>query len=950
MANGPQGLRGPSEPRGPHHVAGIADAMFSMDQLSRLEDKAEHDQWFQARNAYADENRPIIRRQLNPLLISERFQELPEFWAVYVPRTHVAWNPDQIVRDARDRVQPQRVNTDFSIPGPEEIRRTKTPSREIPTTEAARKQLQLTVFGSADEAERHAQKIWREYWAAHLDKQFHEAQEAFRKNAVINVTRQVEFTLDHNNPAHVMQYELWRATQPAVLPSDIVVHEKHVTLDPVLLQLPHLERETPDATDTLVWTEPNRATWDLDRHTSVHEVDDEPWQVQAIGARTWAVTRQDGSHQQFWRNASGRPVAFDAKDAKGVIKSLPHGMNVVVGPIRPNTPEAETLQAEWERTRAHTKDILRHDSVNAWLLAEGDLGASLKTLQTTRPGWNNRIQAFRRDVIYLHTMVFPMDGLVASNPDRVDDAYEHLESTLKTEWPAGPDTDHLRSRTAFWRGRFGPLRQDSLGIFQYGRVADVAYADPNVEPVARLDGTGDWIAHQTPSHAYLFARLNAHGEIQHVDLPLYRDAEALRIRAVNQGGHFTIEHHPQVMARWKKLLEKNYPDLPEKCAELFARANTPAAVDTQRLRRVAQAADPKPVVPSPETPSPTLHVTPLGGNRHLVWRYPEDTTRKNPEPEFVVWHDGHLKNLSKKKEWQPKPEPGETMMAWDAIPAKRRPWIVTNPDGVLAAVETVRSQIPEAHVDATPLPSPYLVRALTERYGVRPEPLGSIKEALWAIHPTPNGDVMLSAREWAAHEKPGRAGEYEVYAVATPFRKPAASPQEGLGDIAEWPSVAAATRDLEAAHCAHQVHPAMPPEVSDWYQPRLPVDTIETPSVRWGPVEPFTALMRANRFHRSVALGDLIEIQEALGVNPAAQKMQRQIFAGGPVGMTATDFVPLRPELPKAAGVTWEEAEAQVHQFAKQWLSERPKLAEKLTHPAPTPRQQMVPAGVAVSL
>lgn len=1040
MANEPRGPKGPSDPRGPHRIVGIDDRRFSDRELTDYERLAEQDKWWEARNAFAPGNRPVIFRQLNPLLIPEPCRDWPEFWTVYVPRTRVAWNARQIIRDFQDRVPTDALDHlgNSDNPTPEEYRQAQRAREDQAALELALRNRQLAMFGSAAEAERFAQQEWRKYWSLRLPKQSLESRQRFQQDAVITPIRHEVFTVDERDPAHVMQYEIWRAQYPEGLPLGVLVHRRRVDVDALAIaprRSPALDPDNP-------WTlsEPDRAEWEVRSGTAtpagappretwtiypagpqtfilarpssdgswefkkngagkvaafdapnakrvaamapadiraVPASPDDPgpdpalldpnalapgsgtltsepsWEIRSIGERTWVLTRYTAQGQwDFWANATGKVVAFDAPSAEAVLPMIPHDVPVVVGRPEEGVPDAEALKALWELARDHAQRFSYHPAVSEWLAAEQTVGRTLKAVMAEDPRAAQRLKPVFNAVVRIHSLILPPDGLVATDPGQLTQAYDQLDQLAKSLMPPGPTRDRLVDGVQFWRRTAGALSLDSLGLFKHGRVADIHFADYDVESVARVDGTGDWVAHRTPSGAFLLARLNHHGMVAQVDLAVYRDERAVRTRVADQGGYLSfadvravrltkdngrpvVKRESVLVQRWHDAARKAFGS--EEADRRLAQLMTPARVSRQVALDAGQAADPTPVRPEAAKPSRALYVTPLGGGRALVWQEPTDSARKDRDPEFVVWDkNGALVSLNKHHgSWLPPAAPGQPARVWAEIPEHQKPWVVESTDPSASLADLARQaaeRVPDATVAPKfPMGGESLIRALAERYGLKPEPLSANKEALWVVHPAPGGKTMLSTREWVVEEKPQYPGEYLVYAPARPLRR-------ADGTIALFDSPAAVVKELEAMGIAYDTRATMPPEVGDWFNHRLIRSARETPAIRWGPIDPLTALTHAHRMVRSSALWDLREEQREKGLPPEIKRMQRQLFAGAARNLRAEDFEAILPDAPQAAGVTWQEAEAEVRAFARRWLEERPTLAERLTRPAPAPR------------
>jgi hypothetical protein len=1101
---GPQGNRGASDPKSGYRIAGINDRLFSQKQRDLLEQMADQDPWDVAGNAYAQDNRPEIFRQLNPLVIPENARDWPEFWTVHVPRTPVAWKDVQVVHDFflvhTDQLRSRTASEDaegpaFADDASEADAVAKAQARDTARAQdkarmqkiwddkqaltAARAHRQTVSFPSEAEAERYAQQVWREYWGQHLDKQLGGSRKAFERDAVIIPKRRVEFTLDAQDPAHQMQYALWQALHPnadAVLPfrlvdhdmpEDIVVTARNVSwldypaaqtppppapsrikefeADGVTIQM-DMGKRGPDSVRA-DYAEPNRSAWDAQRgvrtgsepgapserpwqmvgalpdsrtgrpttyvlgrlqadetweyyhngsgkiaafdaanpararrmapgdlsiavppvpgrHSAAlpmaplqaEQLDrtqwtpeyEPPWEVRNIGPRTWALTRSlQGFEWEFYHNASGRVVAFDSKKAASVAAMVPHGTPVVVGSWQPGEPDADALRDLWEMARNTRQHVRPHPEVEQWLVAEQTLGQKIKAGLQEFPDFKQQAPAVIAAVADVHRVVFPPNGIVGSDPALLTAAHEHLTAVIVAGRMVapGPVWEPLQKAAQFWHHQSQALSQDRLGLFSYNRVADLAFEDPDAAPVQRIDGTGDWIASRTPSGAFVLGQTDAHGAIQRVDLAVYRDERALRIRVGDQGGYLTLQNRKALLDAWEDRMHKSYG---KQAAARIDEVMTPSRELRRQAFQAAQAADPKPATTERPAPALQLYCTPLGGGKGLVWTLPTDGRRKELEPEFVIWHGDKLAPLNKRaKGWLPPVAEGEAPRKWAEIPESKRPWVVESQAGLADMVQQIASRVPQAQVQAAPLPNNYLVRALAQRYGLMPEPLATAKEGLWTVHPTPQGGVMLSTRQWVAQPKADHPGEYEAYAAVKPFQvtKAGAEPE-----IRRWPSAAAAQADLERAQIVHRVSATMPPEVVDWFAPRLQKQTLAAPPVRWGPIEPLTALTKtANRLTREAFVEDLIEDQTQAGVPAPVQRMQRQIVAGARAGLKAADFEAILPDAARNAGVSWQDAERAAHDYARYWLAQRPKLAERITHPAPPAVVRPAPASSALA-
>ncbi|WP_020375072.1 hypothetical protein [Sulfobacillus thermosulfidooxidans] len=1050
----PRGVRGPSDPRSGFRITELTGNQFySESQLAAIQRVAEQDAWHQARSAYDPANRPIIRQQLNPLMIPEAFRALPEFWAVYVPRTNVAWHPKQILYDALHRVDP----TD----DPDAPR--SSPARAKPTAVDGN-QRRLVVLGSAEEAERVAQQIWRTYWQQHIDRQFQTSRELFEQNAVVTVERQRVFTVDWQNPAHVMQYELFQAQYPQGLPPDIVVHHRHAAFEDLAAIPPSPARGIDD------WEEPDRHTWMMMRSTveplpttpaiwtvyavtgadlappmtpwnatvrdgsgsvtpvlwgpppptwaattplyvlaqkaadgswtfwregngkirlidapSAARVADvvplsmhvrlpdpgepapdwtgvhqgmvaawtpdatrlHPWEIHPIGDQQWVLTRYAAQGEwMFWTNATGRPPVFVAARAEQVLRMVPHDLPVMVGREEAGVPHPEVLAELWQWSRDQRQSVTYHPAVAEWLQAEQDLGRHLKTVMAD-PGLQAAGRPILQAIVATHCLILPPDGRVATAPSELTRAYETLYQTIgQSSLPADIRTK-LTRQAQFWQQTSGALSADALGLFRYDRLTDIAFRDFETEHTPRMDALGDWVAQRTPSGAFLLARLTQDGHIGHVDLPVYASEQAVRIRVADQGGIVTwqnvrevIRGNPKttrsaVLSRWYAASQKTFGE--EAATERLLHLMTPARTLRHHAALAAAEVDPKPIPQPPVRGPRTLYVTPLGQGRALVWQQPQDDRRKELDPEFVTWKGADCIPLNKRRgAWLAPPRPGDPPRQWAAIPDANKPWIVDagTPVSLAELLNRVRERVPDAVVqpDMTNQ-SVALIRALAERYGIRPVPLKN-KEALWTVHPTPDGHTMLSTRQWVATEKPAYPGEYVVYLAARPFTN-------GARAVVPFPSVSSAQHFLRREGITYDVRTTMPPEVMDWFDQRLIDRMRQTPSPSRVPSDPVGSLRQASRLVREAFDWDMEVVLRAQKVPAAARYMAHQFYAGTMRGLTVTDWERLKPEAVAHAGVSWADTARRVEQTAQQWLAERPHLREKLAGPSARPARSL---------
>lgn len=927
--HGPQGIRGASAPMSAHRIAGIDQRRYSDQERDVLQVISEQDQWNEARNAYAPGNRPVIRRQLNPLMIPAKYRDLPEFWAIYVPRTEVAWNPNQVHYDQHQRMNPAQLkpfgNTENPFPSSEELERLRNTSIKTSEPPAWR----LVTEGSAPEAERTAQTLWREYWAGHISKQFQEARKQFQEDAVINVVRQEVFTVDHQDPAHEMQYALFAAQYPEGMPLDVIVHHKNaeISWSPGTLSPSDLQQE-------IAWEEPQRDGWHLQRTVSADQ--QESWQVVPLESHRWTIAHLDTDQEWvFWRNGTGRVVALESPEAHKVTGQVPRALNPTVN----MNADPQTILDAWNHARQKER-FSPEPAVQDWLSAERDLGLQLKAMMAQNPQKEHALRPVLQAVVATHQMIMSPDGIIAGSATQLYQSHERVERAVQ-QLPPGPDQTALLERSKFWHQHAGALAQDSLGLFRYDRVPDIAFVDPEVMHSPRKDNAGEWIAYPTDSGQMLLGKVGKNNRIQHVDLPVYRNQEAAEIRVKDLGGQLSIERKREVIDKWEASVTRVYGSDAEQWISAVRRPANLAKVANNISRDDAPS---QPLSSTSDTlrtqPQRTLYVTPLGGGRGLVWQLPP-VNRKEQVPEFVTWNEEQLVPLNKRnREWRTLPKAGDPRPQWEEIGPKAKPWVVELPQtrSLQALCDAVTSRVPEATVVPQTTGPDYLIRALAERYGLEPQPLQSLKETHWTIHPTPQGGAMMSAREWVSEKKPDHPGEYTVYAASIPYLKPGSQGPE----IARFATLKAAEDAVDRRGIMHTTTHTMPPEVIDWFAPNLQQKTLNPRPVTWNQQNPLTVLHTASRLVRESALSDLSEADTKNEVPPNVQKMHRQLYAGAARNMTHQDWEHFLPEVPNHTGVAWKEAEQHVASFAKDWLNDRPKLAQRLLK-SPEPKG-VVPA------
>ncbi|MHB1612534.1 MAG: hypothetical protein ACYCT0_12675, partial [Sulfobacillus sp.] len=604
MATGqdPRDPRRPREPMAGLHIQGIEDRRFSEKVLRNIEAQAEkdaeNDHNWEATNAYAPANRPIIRQQLNPLMVAEKYRDWPELWAVYVPHTTTAFSSRQLLWDRTQRTHPDQLKarwrsgaiqgTEPPPPTDEELTAIENEGLETPV---APQSLGLTarLYPSAEEAERAAQAIWRQYWTQYRDQLAKESQDAMADNAAITVVRQAEFTVDMTNPAHVAQYEFWLAQFPDGLPPHVTVHQKHADL----VELAPAALGTGDPSrDPASWPDPDHSDWELkfpvqnpwtlarfateaQDLTSVASpagdtapadsvpADSVPqkatearrpgsWEVRAIAPHAdaedphspplWALARRyatpDGETWEFWRNGTGRTVAFDAKTPEKVLGMVPRALGAVVSDADQTVSHMAALHDLWQLSRQADRYQVAHPAVQDWLAAEQAVGQPLIAwMQEAQgaPGRQAALKTLRTEVVALHTQVFPSDGIVQNSAEKLPDHYDQILHLAQTVLPPGDRREKFLGFVHKWREAAEGLNQDSLGLFRYGRVPDIAFVDYDMESSARLNGVSEWIANPLPSGAMLLGTVDHKGRIGWVELPRY-SPEAARIHVADQGG------------------------------------------------------------------------------------------------------------------------------------------------------------------------------------------------------------------------------------------------------------------------------------------------------------------------------------------------------------------------------------------------------------------------------
>ncbi len=963
------------EPQTPHRIAGVKEVVFSEADRKHFEELAERDDWAQARNAYAPNHRPVIRQQLNPIIVHAQWvkqqaalhgtnpaataaddvpipQELPEFWAVKVPRTVYAFNSTELVADRLYRDQPGQKSAKR---GPNEEERLSPQHSQATLTAAmarAKADWQLKVFPSADEAERFAQETWRTYWAQHVKHMTEASRKQFQQNAVINVIRERVFTVDLARPAHQLQYEIFLNQHPDGLPSGALVDFKDSArprptpgATPKLGVTPHEE----PAAGFEFHTEKERLDWELTRSKTATDPDEEPaWEIHPIGDKEFVLARPTPTNQwEFWANATGRPVAFEAKTAQAVLRSLPTGVAATTQPTRYVDPDA--LRDRWIMARDHGYGKALSEPLANWMAAEMEVGRQLAHLAKQSPLLSRQVLPLLQRVDTIDQQIFAADGIVPNRMDETMQALDYLRAASIRALPLNARPGVIQA-IDHWRTTTGPLNADSLGLFRYDRVPDIGFADARIESIAHVDGLGDWIAHQMPSGHFALGRLKEDGSVSHVEIPLYRDKMAVHNRVAGQGGYLTFAQSVSIEQEWVHRTELAFG---AQAGHILHAAFTPNAVWREHMAREKQQADPTPLPPITEAPrSWNLSVTPMGNGRGLVWHAVDDPERKEHTAELVGWRKGALTALNKHARGWRLPSGDGTVPDWNALAESERPWVVEcGPQGTVRdLVEAVRQEMPNARVTAEPLTDPHIVEALAQRWGFQPAPL-RMAEAIWMVHPVPeNPDrLMLSTREWVTDPKVDHPGEFIAHAAFKPYRDyQAPLGPDGYPPVVQFRTTPATLiQTLEKAGWVGRVSRGIPPEAVQIVTDRQSWDP---PAIDWQNRDPLVVLQRASRDLATIAQHDLgLALKEA-AVPAPQRKMMYQIFAGSraETPLKADTWEAIQPMAAVQANLTWQEAEASVRKFAATWLEEHPKIAKRLlTKQAETPTVVRTPAPVS---
>lgn len=718
---------------------------------------------------------------------------------------------------------------------------------------------------------------------------------------------------------------------------------------------------------------------------------DDPWVLRHLGDAQWALVRPvpDSAGVEFWRNGTGRIAVLSGEEPAKIVETLPKNVPAVVHGD-PTLPQGEPLRDMLKLARDHRYDMVSAREVQEWLAAEQAVGQTLKMAIAEDPAHAARWKGMVTQVVDIHTTVLPPDGVLAGDPSHLERHYQQLLNTVD-HLPRNDTQQRLAGQVRHWHRTSGELSQDSLGIFRYQRLPDAAFKDTNVEHGKRVDSLGNWLMTKTASGEFIVASMGQDGVIDRIDLPTYRNEDAARIRIANAGGVPDLkgyDEHDSIVDLWYKQAE--YALGPEEATRRLNRLKTPSAALRKIEYAAQQAQEPKLDAPqkvamanlgrighffqeaaersfgqaeaerkwqnlterhpmlqtaadlvSPhKSGAKPLYVAPWGHDCAVVWQEPENAKRLDQSPELVRWHGDRLVAMNKHARggWLPPLGPNDSPRVFEDIPESQRPWVVHVPGGLKAQVAEVQARVPEAVVSARVLPDASVARALVERYGLPPKPLKGLEDTLWTLHPTPRQSVMMSTKEWIATPKPDWPNEWEMYQAVIPYRQE----RDGTQHIFEWPSAAQAKRDLDKNGFLSHVSDTMPPEVFDWFDRKLAQHTLDNPAIRWGSVEPWKALQHASRFVRESFVADRRERQFEEGRPLPERLMEHQLMAGALGGrdtvLTAQDFANALPDASHASGKTWDEVEQQVRDYAREWLSERPKLAEKLTRPQPAPR------------
>ncbi|MCY0884704.1 MAG: hypothetical protein OWV35_02320 [Firmicutes bacterium] len=463
---------------------------------------------------------------------------------------------------------------------------------------------------------------------------------------------------------------------------------------------------------------------------------------------------------QFWHNAAGRAVVWEAASLDALRHRLPRSLQLA-GAWVPPDPDSLRAQALADR-------VPPQPAVAGWirwartLLVESrDLERDLRRRQA--PGAAEAAQVVRRFWDAVSATVgdlVPPDGRLAPSAPQWQDALRQVAAVWDA-FPVTPDTQaavrRLVAATREWAREGAALTRDELGLFIAGRWRGPGPEEPatgtgaDAGTVATLDRrerfaarmpNGQWLvwggeappsrtAEQATPAAY--RRSLADGvPLRWVQTRLEDTIAAARARAAEAGATVTVvtgfgpDGRPTaafrpVLAAWKRQLIRE--EGPQAAGRLIARTLTPATTpeDHARIRASIRRLLTRPEAPdrpaaAPPPPQRELRVSPWGAGQAVVW---EPTGPKT----------GALVGV--------RPDGTEVRLAGKGVPQDARPIRLQSAGGLWERVQAAKTRWPDAVVLPADLPHA-LADRLANRYGLVPEQPERPQDLPWHVSVRPD--------------------------------------------------------------------------------------------------------------------------------------------------------------------------------------------------------------------
>lgn len=893
-----------------------------------------------AHDPYHPANRPVVRQQCNPLMIPPRYRDWAEVWFVGVPGTPYHW-----------------------------VRRHVPPG----TT------LEVIAYPSQEEAIQHAQELWQQVWQFKPLSQ--DAQELW-KNGIM-VSPRVERIFTVKTAEHLALYQSMRATLAETYPG-VTVHFRGEAArlafpslaDPSTPQdlSQHLSPDRMWNTDTIdalldSWQDDPEVS-SAQPHSGEPETDpgaperQDAWVALRLNPSDtpprwvlWAPKDATHSDVVFWTNATGHIAIWEAESEQDLQEQLPRhiSLNAKIG-------YGMTLDPATAMTAMH-RQALRpmHPDVATWL-AHRD---TLQDLITQDPAIARSSKvALLQATDAVTQVVFPPTGVLARSPLELTRAYLRLKTAIAQRTPPGASRDAALAAAQRWEQASDPLRVDSLGIFQKGRLPDLVFDDPRqVKDVPYHEGLPrSWAVHQLPSGRCLIGALNQQDEIVYVDLKCYANPDDAIRRIRIMDGMPVPQNRPDLVKEWQQRLTARFPDsAPQMIKQAmtinkeYFRTMVQAAQEQYRLQRAQHTAP----TPRPHTP-PTVYLTPIGGGRAVAWMWPQDPSDKDYAPRLVRQVGTKVVDINPHSGWYlPKSDPAHPRQ-WADIPPSRRPWIIEapGPAALRDLVAQAQAQAPAVQIVPALLPDDghRIIAALAERYGIKPEPFVRVDEAFWLRHPAPvkGGAYMASTRQWLVTPKPEYPGEYHAISVLRPLPGP-----QGIFPPLLSRQADDLDRALDQRQLLHHVFEAIPPDAIDYFDRHVAKmrQVFMTQKLDQDPHTLWKVLPTLPRQRQRILLADLKDdLREAQLPTEDVRRYSRVLVGAmrgiDPQFLAALDSPPTscRPSGPRQDRTLADDSFAQdtvdrLGRWIVKWMADHPKDWERIQRTLTPAQPSLAPAG-----